>query len=86
MFLQSFSERLQLLWGRLQGAVNVVMDSSQEKKKTAPNGIKQVQCIHVYMYMYIPSCKTRSSDLGVGGASVISTELSYHSYRPTAWY
>ena len=51
MFLQSFSERLQLLWGRLQGAVNVVMDSSQEKKKTVPNGIKQVQCIHVCTFM-----------------------------------
>lgn len=39
---QAFSERLQLLWGRLQGTVNVVMDSSQEKKKAMPNGIKQV--------------------------------------------
>ena len=31
-----------MMWGRLQGAVNVVMDSSQEKKKAVPNGIKQV--------------------------------------------
>lgn len=39
----SFSERLQFLWCQLQGAVNVVMDSSKEKKKKVPNGIKQVQ-------------------------------------------
>ena len=31
-----------MLWSRLQGAVNVVMDSSQEKRKVMPNGIKQV--------------------------------------------
>lgn len=38
----SFSERLQFLWCQLQGAVNVVMDSSKEKKKKVPNGIKQI--------------------------------------------
>ena len=38
----SFSERLQFLWCQLQGAVNVVMDSSKEKKKSVPNGIKQI--------------------------------------------
>jgi DNA-directed RNA polymerase I subunit RPA1 len=31
-----------MLWSRLQGAVNVVMDSSQEKRKVMPNGIKQI--------------------------------------------
>jgi hypothetical protein len=35
-----------MLWSRLQGAVNVVMDSSQEKRKVMPNGIKQVQLVH----------------------------------------
>ena len=42
---QPFSERLLMLWGRLQAAVNVVMDSSQEKKKAMPNGIKQVMTL-----------------------------------------
>lgn len=44
----SFSERLQFLWCQLQGAVNVVMDSSREKKKKVPNGIKQVQANQFY--------------------------------------
>lgn len=42
IYTQSFSEQLLMLWGKLQEAVNVVMDSSQEKKKAMPNGIKQV--------------------------------------------
>lgn len=36
-----------MLWSRLQAAVNVVMDSSQEKKKAMPNGIKQVKAIYI---------------------------------------
>lgn len=44
MCFQSFAERLQGVWYRLQTAVNVFMDSEIDKRlaKDSPNGIRQV--------------------------------------------
>ena len=46
MCVQSFSERLQAAWVRLQMSVNCFMDSSTDKKGGSPNGIKQVLAAH----------------------------------------
>ena len=46
ILLQSFAERLQLAWNKLQTDVNCFMDSSNDKNLKAPNGIQQVSNYH----------------------------------------
>ena len=46
--LQSFLERLQSTWLKLQYDVNCFMDSSSDKKGTTPNGVKQVNIQNYY--------------------------------------
>ena len=44
--LQTFPERLQIAWIKLQTDVNCLMDSTSDKALNAPSGIKQV-CLWV---------------------------------------
>ena len=40
--MQTFSERLQNSWIQLQESVNTYMDSSKDRRKAPPSGIKQI--------------------------------------------
>ena len=60
--LQSFLERLQSTWLKLQYDVNCFMDSSSDKKGTTPNGVKQV---HAQNY-----CSGRVCIVPLGKSSV----------------
>ncbi len=42
MHAQTFSERLQFTWLQLQLSVNTFMDNSKDRRRDAPNGIKQI--------------------------------------------